>query len=440
MQQRDLDQQDEQWYDAEDDRDNLQERARRFARVLPLKILAWLLQYPFESTQLLLSIQHLPRPEHVDASSQDDFSDENIMDDSASDTESLMDDDNDDESEQVTVDHVFQKPRVRRDPQTGYVVSTRPEYQLAPQRGTLTRTIRSMMRHRYEGFLSLWKGVLPYMCREIGVQLLQPALEDFMNEQFDLFDNRMMPLAHQPNFVPNLLTSFTSHVVAKVLFSPLEIMQVRMIAQSSDPLHRSFPTSLHALCGTRPLTLKNLARSMYPEWSESLLFHAISHLASETQTLIIKRLLRISPKTWPIYNFWASFGLMTLELMVVLPLRTVRWRRMLYEQPHHGIKSEPRLAVRYPCISLSERGYTGIFSSLATIIRTEAVGTIRSFHFTSDGRKVKRKKRGLKWGFVGGIAQLYRGFWPQTYSNFLLCLLAALSGLALFDETDPYYF
>jgi fusion and transport protein UGO1 len=386
---------------------------------------------PYHVVSVLLSIQHLQRPHFISTSDGDGSN--ALQGDSDTSVDSI------DFDETTSSQHGSSpvKSRITSSSGGGYILPThRPEYQLKPMRGTYWNSIKALTRHKHEGFLSLWKGFLPTFTMDLTQSLLQPWLEDQLNDYWDLFDNDVMPLAHQPSFWPNLTTLVVSHAVTNLILVPMEVVRVRLIAQSSDPLHRSFNGHLHALVGQKPLTLKNVLRSLYPTYSD-VMYHTFVPLISQTQALVIRRFLRISQKTDPATFALASFMFMTLELIITLPWQTVRRRRMLFDSHGAGIKAKTPAVVKYPCVSIQDRDYAGTLSGLVQILRLEALGAPPTI---KKRRRGTTRKIGWRWGFLGGIGQLYRGFWFHTTSNLVLCCLGMISGLDIFGDSDPYYF
>lgn len=143
----------------------------------------------------------------------------------------------------------------------------------------------------------------------------------------------------------------------------------------------------------------------------------------------------------------AYFFLATLELVVRMPLETIR-RRLHLQPPVHrtsfGVvinNPTPLAAGLRSCLRTSEEVYYSPLDCAWRIINDEAIGTSP---ILSTDKTVVRKKRTLKktlWsGWLGGWAQLYRGFLSQMGVNAMMAVLSVVSGLELVDERDTNYF
>lgn len=414
---------------------------RSLIKLFISQYLTTIISCPVHVAGVLMSLQYLPRPTLPRDSQVEQEDDQSEVEDDYS----FLQDDDEDEGEVSSLNSENNWSSSNTDIKTGYLkpVVIKPEHQLKSMRGSTWDAIKTILRHKDEGFLSLWKGFIPLYVSELGYSVLQPLLEDHLNEKFDLYDNTVMPLEYQPYFWPNLTTQMISSVVTNFILSPLELMNVRMIAQSSDPLHKSFDTSLSALL-LRPTSWKTLIPSIYPRPILTIAYHSLREVLGNTvQSLFIGRFLKITQKTNPLWYFMATFSMMTLELIIILPIRSIRRRSMLFYQPHLFVKTDSVPSVKYPCVSIRPTGFDSIFSGIASIINTEAVGYKNPISRSKRSKAHKSEicnPDGILWGWIGGMAQLYRGFWFQTSSNFLLCALGALSGLEIFDENDPYYF
>lgn len=299
---------------------------------------------------------------------------------------------------------------------SGYVLrtsfyddATRPPYQVPIIQEGVWQTIGRLMKQPHEGWRSLFKGQYTNWLYEISHLFLQPTLEGSLNDAFNLYDDTI-PLVHLDHAGPNLATLVGSHAIVGALLSPLELVRTRLVVQSSSPLHRKYKGPLHCL-RTIYAEEGGLA-GLYPHLGTTLLYHSISPLLQNVTPLIIDRVLGISPNDSPFTYSLAELAFNMLEVIITLPLDTVRKR--LQCQIRSRVPSSKRFATVVPVRPVP---YTGLSDAVYSIIKEEGVPP----H--------KGKKKAKDSATALGLRGLYQGFSMQCTANVILFLLHAINGV-----------
>ncbi|KAI9276081.1 mitochondrial carrier domain-containing protein [Sporodiniella umbellata] len=396
--------------------------ARELVNFTVLKYLTTAANSPFEVSKTLLQVQYLPRQRWVESSVErttldkdESESEPEILDDSDEETEQGQDSTGDDPlNPGVTLDaddvSFKKKVPVNAD---GYIVqgsvyddSTRPPHQLQPIDGGVWQGIQRLVHH--EGWSSLFKGQYTHWLYEISHLFLQPTLEGTLNDLFDLYDDTI-PLVHLDHAGPNLATLVASNLIVGFILSPLELIRTRMIVQSASPLQRKYKGPFHAL--STLLREEGGLSGLYfsHHFMPTVLFHTITPLLQNVTPLIIDRVLCISANESPFLYSLAELGLNTLEVLITLPLDTIR-KRMQCQ-----IRSRTPGSKRFETVvSLRPMPYTSVMHAVYCITREEG------------SRPAKHKTRNQsRWSLQG----LYRGFTMECTSNIVLFFLHAINGI-----------
>ncbi|KAJ1926957.1 hypothetical protein IWQ60_003357 [Tieghemiomyces parasiticus] len=210
---------------------------------------------------------------------------------------------------------------------------TRADYNLGILETGVLGTMRTLYSHPGEGIFSLLKGQFTGWVYEMAQLLTQPTLEGYLNEIFNLYDDTI-PLVHLEHIWPNLGTLVGSHVITGVLLSPLELMRTRLMIQPALPARRKYAGLLSGLRtvlreegGLRALYLSGV--HLIP----TVIFHTMRPLFEHTTALVITRALGVSAEDAPFTYVLAELAFRTLELVVMLPIDTIRKR--LQAQPRY---------------------------------------------------------------------------------------------------------
>ncbi|KAG0165096.1 hypothetical protein DFQ28_009226 [Apophysomyces sp. BC1034] len=434
-------------YYAEDYDDLIDSKAaaRELINFTVLKYLTTAISSPFEVSKTLLQVQYMPHEdvEVIAPTAQDNTRPEA---DGDNDDELPQEEEEDEQEEDEYDFYGNQRSRGRRrysaggtpfqapsldidDPafrrkmpldESGYVVrasvyddSTRPGHQIKPIEGGVWQGVGKLLKHPHEGWRSLFKGQYTNWLYEILHLFLQPTLEGSLNDMFDLYDDTI-PLVHLDRAGPNLATLVASNAIVGFLLSPLELIRTRMIVQSASPLQRKYKGPLHAL---RTILSEEgglgglyLSHNLLP----TLLYHTITPLLQNTTPLIIDRVFRVSAGDSPFLYGLAELGLNTLEILITLPLDTIRKR--LQCQIRTRTPGKKRFE---SVVALRPVPYTGMTDAVYRIMKEEG-GRKKT-----KGKQKKGRSMLTGWGLRG----LYQGFSMQFTSNLVLFVLHAINGV-----------
>ncbi|KAJ3092318.1 hypothetical protein HK102_008629 [Quaeritorhiza haematococci] len=295
---------------------------------------------------------------------------------------------------------------------------TRPPYQLPVLPASVSSVVSDLIKQKDEGWISLWKGHLSDYLYDMLHMTLQPAVENYLNDIFDIVDDSI-PIIHLDHVGPNLATLVTSHTVAGLLLSPLELARTRLVVQTLNPYHRKYKGTLH--CLKTVVREEGWAtffggRNLLP----NVLYHSLSALFHHTKQLVIERIFHVFIEEQPFLFRVFELGLNTLELAVMLPVETVRAR--LHCQIHPLAPMEKAFE---PVVQLSPVPYLGMVDCLRRIVLEE-----------DGGGKIRKGKRRNKRGKVerlAGFRRLYKGF---RYRFFTLVGFTALNMLTSFLDIE----
>ncbi|KAI8881517.1 mitochondrial carrier [Backusella circina FSU 941] len=437
-------------YNEYDDLIDSRAAARELINFTVLKYLSTAVSSPFEVSKTLLQVQYMPREDaHVPfakvvVDSQEDSDKEPELGECSDDSEEEFDfyEENsrqrphssapgeDMQAGTIDVDDPIFKKKMPLDA-NGYIVrssvyddATRPPHQIKPIEGGVWQGIGRLMKHPHEGWRSLFKGQYTNWIYEVSHLFLQPTLEGILNDMFDLYDDTI-PLVHLDHVGPNLATLVASHVIVGLLLSPLEIIKTRLVVQSASPLQRKYKGPFDGLYtmikeegGLKGLYLNH---NLVP----TLLYHTITPLLQNTIPLIIDRVFRISASESPFLYSLAELGLNTLDVLLTLPLETIRKR--LQCQIRTRTPGNKRFE---PVVALRPVPYTGIMNAAYSIIKEEGG--------SSKDKKKSDKKKGPNHFTNWSLRGLYHGFNMQCTSNVVLFVLHAINGIEVMDDYEDF--
>lgn len=203
--------------------------------------------------------------------------------------------------------------------------------------------------------------------------------------------------------------------------------------------------------------LKILFKNLYPYPFLTAWYSCLPALCRSLSQVFLSRVLKVTLKSHPLLYSLSLFGMQTIELLIMSPLETI-YRRMLVCGKRNrmlkidGVEIEESKSedtrLRASCVNLVSQEYKSSWDCFIRILTEEAIGVEHAIDYNSDlevssPRKLhsKRKKPNhLRWGFLGGVAQLYRGFWLKTTWNATICMFSFVSGLDIGEESDYFYF
>ncbi|GAN10791.1 mitochondrial carrier protein [Mucor ambiguus] len=425
--------------------------ARELINFTVLKYLTTAVSSPFEVSKTLLQVQYMPR-EDAEVTSIARTATTIDDEDEHSETEERMYESGDSEDDFYEEEHESRRRRrysVGSDPlnsgtidvddpvfkkkvavdASGYVIResvyddmTRPPHQMKPIDGGVWQGIGKLMKQPHEGWRSLFKGQYTNWIYEISHLFLQPTLEGSLNDLFDLYDDTI-PLVHLDHVGPNLATLVASNLIVGFMLSPLELIRTRMQVQSASPLQRKYKGPFHAL--RTIIQEEGGIKGLYfsHNFLPTIIFHTVTPLLQNITPLIIDRVLRISANESPFMYSLAELGLNTLEVLITLPLDTIRKR--LQCQIRTRTPGNKRFE---SVVAMRPVPYTGMANAAYCIIKEEGGKPHSKKKHSSSSKKLQKKSILTDWSLRG----LYHGFNMQCTSNIVLFFLHAINGIEEF--------
>ncbi|KAI9103172.1 mitochondrial carrier domain-containing protein [Phlyctochytrium arcticum] len=294
--------------------------------------------------------------------------------------------------------------------------STRPPFQLPTLESSTLGAISDIVSMRDEGFTSLWKGQVPSWLFGTSHSFLQPSLEKSIIE---LSHEHDIMLSGHTDSVNTIGIKVLSHALSSFFLSPLDLIRTRLVVQTSNRYHRKYNGTLHCL---RTILAEEGWRAMYfgRHFVPTLLLQTFRPFFHFTGSILLERMLHLDADTSPFLWALGDLGLKAVELLVTIPLETVRRRLQC--------QIVTRMPVEKPLESSVERNpipYTGLIDCAGRVIIEE--GGTR----TVTGKRRSRKGRPKQptwwnsWGFHG----LYRGFKIKMVSAVMLMVVNSLADL-----------
>ncbi|KAK0554080.1 hypothetical protein OC845_000894 [Tilletia horrida] len=221
--------------------------------------------------------------------------------------------------------------------------SLRPEWILPPVRdGGVWSMIKTISRSK-EGVLGLWKGTFASFLLEAGSGFFQPLFAQilaFLTRQPGLILS--LPPSYSPSPYISLSIQLFSHLLTGLLFSPLDTVRTRLVAQSGLRAHRTYKSTWHAM--SKMLQDEGGWRTAYFHPNiliPTVLDYTLRPLLSLGAPLVIERWLGIDATNSPALYAAAELTLGTASLLVSLPIETVRRRLQLQRRAAWGVLPKP---------------------------------------------------------------------------------------------------
>lgn len=188
----------------------------------------------------------------------------------------------------------------------------------------------------------------------------------------------------------------------------------RLIVQSSTPGVRSYSGLMNCLSSMRQNEGGLKGIYMSPNLFPTILYHFVTPLVSSTAPLVIDRLFHISASDAPIAYGLAKLLLSTLEVLMTLPIETIRKRIQCQVKFKDGKPFNT-------CVATRPVRYTGFLDGMYKVMKEEG---------TSSKRKNRHGEESVeKKSSAWGIQALYKGFGIQCASNVLSSLVHTLNGI-----------
>ncbi|KAI8899735.1 mitochondrial carrier domain-containing protein [Globomyces pollinis-pini] len=293
---------------------------------------------------------------------------------------------------------------------TGLDDPTRPPYQLPSIENDGTTSIISKIAYlNDEGFSSIWKGHQALFYREWISSWLQPTIQKLLWLPFESEDSLPMPMVHLTQVQLQFSLLVLSHTIAGMILSPLELIQTRLIVQTSNKTRKKYTSTLNALSTiiaeeypSTPFSIVFSPNLFVP----SLLYHTLNPLFQHSTPIVADRLFGVGLSSPRLYIF-TEFGINLLELIVMLPIETVR-KRLQCQSIQQQLISEETLNFE-TVVDVSPIPYTGYLDCIYRILTEEGIR--------------RKKTRKDSWGIRG----LYRGFRARLMTNIMVAILQLLT-------------
>ncbi|KAJ3159583.1 hypothetical protein HDU86_001592 [Geranomyces michiganensis] len=287
------------------------------------------------------------------------------------------------------------RPRDALADQSGALVVA-GDHQLEPLQNGVWDNLREVVESDGEGWTSLMKGHFTNFAFTASYAVLQPALEEAINDVFDVYEDT------------HPATLIASHVFVGGLLSPLELVRTRLIVQPSSSIRKKYYGPFHALHGITTEEHVGLG-SLYSlrHLIPSLLISGLSPLLRAVSKIIIQEELGLDPTFTPVLHHVATLALMAVEVGIVTPFEMARKRLQVQWLTPQGRASSQAPQAFETSVAVSPRYYSGIFDCISAIVAEEG-GRSR--------RRRRRKRVPSGGGGGGGRANLGIGTeWHQVH-------------------------
>ncbi|TPX70184.1 hypothetical protein SpCBS45565_g01885 [Spizellomyces sp. 'palustris'] len=294
---------------------------------------------------------------------------------------------------------------------------TRPPYQLPPLEGSTLATVGEILASNSEGLPSLWKGHIPSWLHETSHSVLQPSIEGNLTEF--IREHEPFAITDVDDIFPSLATKVASHAISSFILSPLDLVRTRLVVQTSNPYHRKYKGTLHAF---RTIISEEGFVSLYAgrHLIPTLLHQTLKPLFHCSSAFVIENLLNISSEMSPFLYALAELGLKAVELVVMLPLETVRRRlqcQVITRVPGDTFEG---------CVEQNPIPYTGLVDCAGRVVLEE--GGVRT---RAKGRRRRKRRKGqaVSWWGSWGVSGLYRGFRMRMVSAVVLMVVNTVADM-----------
>jgi len=164
----------------------------------------------------------------------------------------------------------------------------------------------------------------------------------------------------------------------------------------------------------------------------TILYHTLTPLISNLIPLVIDRVFNISAEDSPVLYSLAELGLDTLDLLIRLPVETVRKRLQIQIQAKiPGKRYETVVETR-------KRPYAGMMDCVRKIIQEEGGAPARRRTRKRDGEDEDGEPKEPKkpWYGYWRVRRLYTGLGIHLTTNFALFAVSAVTKLQ--DDGDDW--
>ncbi|KAL2918533.1 hypothetical protein HK105_201934 [Polyrhizophydium stewartii] len=301
----------------------------------------------------------------------------------------------------------------------------------------ISGNLRTITDSELEGLSGLLKGHLTDFCFRASFAVIQPGIEEFMNDMLDVFED------------VNPTTNILSHAITGAVLSPLELVRSRLIVQASSSSRRRYFGPIHALYSIaneeRPSPSSSAFSTLYTPrvLIPSILVHSVGPFVRFFSARIIQDELGLDAAFTPVLYRLATLGFLAIEAAIVTPIEMARKRLQVQrldafrQSPNHAASPHATRTQAFDSVvETSATPYTGMLNCIGCIVAEEG-----------GRRPVKRRQHmggnlsSAEWQDVygggggekpatgvveslgrlaKGISTLYRGFWARYAATVIL--------------------
>ena len=214
-----------------------------------------------------------------------------------------------------------------------------------------------------------------------------------------------------------------------ILFSIAPTIPCRLVVQTANPLQRKYSgmvNCISTIIQEEGFTALWGGVNLFP----TLIYHTLTPLLSNSIPLIIDRVFKLSAADSPFLYSLAELGLNTIELLIRLPIETVRKRLQIQVRTDHGDRRNGSKKYK-TVVETRKRPYYGMVDCVYRIIKEEGGHHKR---VSSSGSKNGITQR--PWYSAWGVRGLYTGLGMHLTSNVTLFAVGAVTNLQ--DEGDDW--
>lgn len=347
-------------------------------------------------------------------------------------------------------------PRARTDSQ-GYIIrrsvleeGTRPEFIIpVGSADGVWGMMKRVGRFRFEGWLSLWKGmcinllptyVLIMVLAGLLTSCITEVVSDTLQPMINGFLQSLLFPSMSPFHQPPILLPVASHLITGFLLSPLDLIRTRLVVQSFTARYKRYSGPLDAL--KQILRDEGGLRGIYlhPQLLiPALLDNALRPIVSLALPGVMTSYFgygNITQDTHPVGWGVAELAGSCVGLLVTLPIETIRRRLQ--------VQVRGTAAPIKGCVELRPAPYNGVVDALWHILTEERsdLPITRSPRRRRLSTKGKEKAKGgdaagvdeegqdeyQSWFRNTGLGQLYRGLGMRLGASAIVFGLALIGG------------
>ncbi|KAK9763559.1 hypothetical protein K7432_009647 [Basidiobolus ranarum] len=265
----------------------------------------------------------------------------------------------------------------------------RPVYQLAPLDTHIFGMFKALISQPTESWFSLWKGQFNSRLHQVCLELLQATLEGIIHAGF----NVSVPISH-------VVTKMASQVTSRLLLTPLEMANTRLMVQTSFADKPKYKGLIHCL------------RTIIAEEG----FGALYQLPILLSTVIIESMSAIDWETIfesqyahgkkPTKLFWTGFlSYLALSCIVAHPMGTIR-SRLQCQITTTAARKNFKTVVR-----TCQVPYAGIWDCGRRILTEESHKKGNSLNWQGLWINIGLPVNILLWGFALGFPMCHQGYY-----------------------------